>query len=424
MAGPRIWFDPPTFSWGRVVRIGLLWLALVLAFILPLRAPDLEPMTQASGTAPQRVARAASVAPATARLPAPRSSPVAAPVRVASASATRSLPVCARVGAEEVAKLRERVLVAIRNRGGEWPEAVALSLETSVAARGASETCEGAGCSAQEALRTSATRRVDSLALMAVGSGDARVYMLALNACASRQAAPAACQSLSPERWAQLDPTNAAPWFAMAARAQQAKDAPALSEAMQGAARATYSDTGWAQLPALVVANAPSDDAAVPAALQLAAEVAGGQSAALQSAPLVMDYCRDEVLREPHRRQICSDIAELLATRSATLTDRTTGATIGRRLGWPQERSETLRVERDAVAQFNQAGNADAIGCDGMRRTLAHVREVGQFGEFAAAQRAIANSGKTLSAWAEENRVATHRADAAARGASGALASR
>ena len=36
MAEPRIWFDPPAFSWGRVLRIGALWLALVLLLLLPL----------------------------------------------------------------------------------------------------------------------------------------------------------------------------------------------------------------------------------------------------------------------------------------------------------------------------------------------------------------------------------------------------
>jgi hypothetical protein len=36
MAKPRIWFDPPAFSWGRVLRIGALWSALVLVLLVPL----------------------------------------------------------------------------------------------------------------------------------------------------------------------------------------------------------------------------------------------------------------------------------------------------------------------------------------------------------------------------------------------------
>jgi hypothetical protein len=35
MAEPRIWFDPPAFSWGRVLRIGLLWFAAVLMVLVP-----------------------------------------------------------------------------------------------------------------------------------------------------------------------------------------------------------------------------------------------------------------------------------------------------------------------------------------------------------------------------------------------------
>jgi len=33
MGEPRIWFDPPAFSWGRVLRIGGLWFALVLVLM-------------------------------------------------------------------------------------------------------------------------------------------------------------------------------------------------------------------------------------------------------------------------------------------------------------------------------------------------------------------------------------------------------
>jgi hypothetical protein len=39
MAHPRIWFDPPAFSWGRVLRIGALWFALVLVLLAPLLMP-------------------------------------------------------------------------------------------------------------------------------------------------------------------------------------------------------------------------------------------------------------------------------------------------------------------------------------------------------------------------------------------------
>ena len=39
MTHPRIWFDPPAFSWGRVLRIGALWFALVLVLLAPLLMP-------------------------------------------------------------------------------------------------------------------------------------------------------------------------------------------------------------------------------------------------------------------------------------------------------------------------------------------------------------------------------------------------
>ena len=42
MGEPRIWFDPPAFSWGRVLRIGALWFALVVVLMVLWMAVDDE----------------------------------------------------------------------------------------------------------------------------------------------------------------------------------------------------------------------------------------------------------------------------------------------------------------------------------------------------------------------------------------------
>jgi hypothetical protein len=77
-AEPRIWFDPPAFSWSRVLRIGALWFALVLGVLaIVFTAVDDERKT------PQRVAE-----PAAATEPAPVGATIAsAPATTAAVAA-------------------------------------------------------------------------------------------------------------------------------------------------------------------------------------------------------------------------------------------------------------------------------------------------------------------------------------------------
>jgi|SoiMethySBSTD1v2_1073268.scaffolds.fasta_scaffold3493984_2 hypothetical protein len=87
MAGPRIWFDPPAFSWSRVLRIGTLWFALVLLLLMPLLMTVDEPSpsraasaVEPAGTVAQPLPAPQPVGPTAASMP-----PAAVPARVASA---------------------------------------------------------------------------------------------------------------------------------------------------------------------------------------------------------------------------------------------------------------------------------------------------------------------------------------------------
>ncbi|HEX6707057.1 MAG TPA: hypothetical protein VF169_20030 [Albitalea sp.] len=407
MGAPRIWFDPPAFSWGRVIRIGLLWLALVVVvFSLPSPQPDPPPPP---APAPTAVLPARVLAPAPARAPASVAAvppPRAAAPRIATlptmpgAASLPAEPAACAVArgraAGDAARVRERIVAAVRGRGGEWPEAAALFIESG-AGRSAPDSCDGAACA----------RRVDTLARMAASTGDPHVYMLAVAAChAVAKPQPGACQGVVVERWAQLDPDNAVPWLAVATKAQQGKDPAAQAEAMHRVARASRSDSGWGQLPQLIAAHVPSDDASLPATLQLLGDVTAQEATALPSYSAALDFCRDDALRDANRRQTCAEVAEVLATRSTTVLDRAMGAALGKRLGWPADRLEALRIERDAVAQFVSTRSADpAASCDSMRRTLTWLRDMGQVGEVPAARRGIAASGRSLEAWARENPV-------------------
>lgn len=434
MAEPRIWFDPPAFSWGRVIRIGLLWLGLVLVFTVHAPQPDPAVPAPAPAAVPVRLAasaarRVAAVAPA---VKAPASAP--SPSRAERAQQALEVALCgggrlklrsdgnadlASLSTVDTQRVRQRIVSAIRRGGQEWDEAAALFLELTSGGRPQAD-CEGGGCAGDEDRKAAASRRLDALAQMALASRDPRLHMLAFNACGwSHQSEAGACRAVSIERWTQLDPNNAVPWLFLAAKAQQKQDALALADAMQHVAKATHSDSGWGLLPGMVATHAPSEDAALPATMQLLTEAIGVQTTlSVPSYAPAMDFCKDDALRDGVRRQTCSDVAEVLATKSNTVIDRTMGAALGSRVGWAAERSDATKTELDAIGQVMGARIArgpEMLACDGARRSIAYYREVGQFGEVEAARRAIANSGKSAAAWAEENRSAGGKPAAAPR---------
>ena len=69
-----------------------------------------------------------------------------------------------------------------------------------------------------------------SLARLAVASRDPGAYALALYGCRLNRD-DGACAQLSAERWSELEPDNAVPWFYRAEDAASRKDEAALSEA-------------------------------------------------------------------------------------------------------------------------------------------------------------------------------------------------
>jgi hypothetical protein len=94
MAEPRIWFDPPAFSWGRVLRIGLLWSAAVLMVLVPvLLTVDKERPAHVVGPALVIVQEPAGALPAASQSPA---TAVAAARVASSPAAAASGPAIAR----------------------------------------------------------------------------------------------------------------------------------------------------------------------------------------------------------------------------------------------------------------------------------------------------------------------------------------
>jgi len=83
------------------------------------------------------------------------------------------------------------------------------------------------------------------LVLLAIETSDPVVYALALSQCGDHgyNMAAGPCQGLSWEHWANIDPDNAMPWLAIAAKAGNSGDRQRVEEALAKASMASHFDT-------------------------------------------------------------------------------------------------------------------------------------------------------------------------------------
>lgn len=193
----------------------------------------------------------------------------------------------------------------------------------------------------------------------ALGGSDPRVAGLASQVCANPAVdSPAACSSLSPQRWAAVDPDNVQPWLAMAAQAQDRGDVATVREAMARAAEARTSRLASAELVRL--AASPALQALSPIEREVLAVDLLGVGTALTEADTLDTWrlCPPGSVG-PARVAQCSAIAELLVVSGQTMLERGVGISIGRRSGWQAERVAALEAEHRAMA--DALGDALAI---------------------------------------------------------------
>jgi hypothetical protein len=366
MAPHHIRFDPPRFQWGRVLRVSGVWFAVRLAATFP-------GSRVGHGTkSPAAPAAAEPIPPL--HLPKPvRPEAVAvateAPTdhEMHASCAAHDLAPSAGGDAKDAA-LRHALVARIATGGSDFERGAALVL--------------GEG---------DAARRADELARMAASSSDARLYRLALKVChGAAQAGGGACQLLSIDQWARLDPSNAAPWLHMAERARDEQNASALAEALHHVAKAQRSDAGYGLLAGTVAAHVPPSDAYAQPALRLMVEALKVEPAwGLDGLHAVVAHCSDDALRDANRRLACSDIAEVLATRSTSMLENRIGLRLARRVGWPEARVAALQAESDALLKAvpHDVPAGAGADCTAVRHTIADVREIGAYGEVGAARR-------------------------------------
>lgn len=232
-------------------------------------------------------------------------------------------------------------------------------------------------------------------AAMAAASGiDARAYGAALRACRTGQTSTsAACAALSAERWAQLDPDNAAPWLVLLSEAQQRGDRAQAINAMHRAGLARVLDSGWGWLTQQVLAALPSD---LPESghVMLLTDLMGKDAAWLPAqfnGPT--GYCRKEALADANTRQQCEVVAGLLMTRAPTLIEAAIGMSLGQRLGLPDERMPVTRAQIDAATNWRMTALESQLqrqsACEGTRAMIADLRDSARVGEWPALQAAM-----------------------------------
>lgn len=330
--------------------------------------------------------------------------------------------------AESADKTKSLILPAMLASADERTQAAALRfMANSIGSTGPDAQNCVAGPECDDVMRRSRTAlsHRDALATMASRTSDPQVYAWALQACGgSSTARSGACQMISAEQWARLDPDNGAAWQGVALQAQARHDAFALDDAMYHLAMSNRYEEGWGALQGHLLQSLPAGEEHLLGAAEILVEAIGIDAAyAIPPMQVMMGYCSAKLLGDSNRREICGRIADTLLDHSNTLLDWQMGRALLARVGGSAARLQEVADQADA---FSATGNGRieepiALDCRAIERQLEQARDLGQLGELGMARRAVAKSGKPVvelaAAWRVQRDQAA-AADAAQRAAS------
>ena len=234
----------------------------------------------------------------------------------------------------------------------------------------------------------------------ALSSNDPRVAALATQLCDTAPAEhAAACSSMSPARWAAVDPDNVQAWLAVAAEALERSDTRTAREALGRAAQSRGSRLIWSDL--MPLSNSAVLQALPPVERQvLAADLIGVGSLLVNNGLMAISrLCSTDALTAPQRRQECGAVAGLMIEHGDTLMEHGIGIGLARRSGWPTDRVNALADEQRALSEafveetnfgFDQPGPMTmAQACETYRRVEASFALVSNGNEMQAARRAL-----------------------------------
>ncbi|MGN6526652.1 MAG: hypothetical protein ACTHL8_09705 [Burkholderiaceae bacterium] len=188
------------------------------------------------------------------------------------------------------------------------------------------------------------------LAGAAAASDDPAVVAAALAACLRAPGAPpAACGALDANRWASLEPANAAPWLRLAQAARDAGDDAALAAAVYQASVARRLDWHAEALALAALQAIPADASPLARTLDAHAIARAREGWAAPAYGGLAAFCAPGT--DANRDQVCAAAATLLLRPAASMAELRLGARLGRSLGWPAARLEDLRLQREALAR-------------------------------------------------------------------------
>ncbi len=394
----RIWFDPPHVRWGRVAATVLIVTVLVGLWVAQRRglfdATGPQVLSAASAPAAPRAASGAGRA-----IPAPAPSAAAAPLAAAvPARSASSVELVCGLGAVDLdpanAKQKEQraqeALTRLEAHADRvmpgWLEEMKSSADVQVQAAAWLLETRRAWLKRLGQTRPGAPLdSLDELIRLAERSRDPLPYALAFQACAlhgQRDAAPA-CASLRAEAWAERDPGNAFPWLAAAGMAEL--DAPRRAQYIERALAADTLRSSGGALHAALAKAAPPREEALDRSARFFEAASADATVAISYANLVA-HCAEAELRQGARRQQCERLATFLSERSDSLLMAGLGHTIGRRLGWSEDRLQRLTDDLQSLQERMPADGAMS-GCDGLGRAEAFFADVARYGEIGALRR-------------------------------------
>jgi hypothetical protein len=316
----------------------------------------------------------------------------------------------------EVVKAADRAFTSVADdlstRAQPTPRAVGLyaKLVTDMRRAGEREERANPNCVDEQCVqrrlklaREAASPRAQELAQLASASQDAGAYSMGLFGCRLNRE-DGACAKLSIARWSELDADNAVPWSYLAEEAASRKDEVALSQALKRAANAQTSDYRGSTI--LVMAEHPiaRQLAAAPRLVYLTHLL--GIYAALPTPPhrAVSKACVADRMENSTRKQVCGELATMMTERSKSNHEFGLGTSIGERAGWPPDRVQRLRDEKEAVyfVEGKDWVPEDVHSCRFLEQLETRTRELSSIGELSSARQKIAASGRPVSELARD----------------------
>jgi hypothetical protein len=244
----------------------------------------------------------------------------------------------------------------------------------------------------------------DELVQLATGVNDPAVYAIALQMCRTGFSEPATtdpCARLSLANWARIDSDNAAPWLALAWKAQDDGDASAERADIGRAAVAHRIDYYGDSLLSFAQLQVPPD--VTPLELdEMDTELMGFEAAWWRPVRAATKHCSPDAMRQSKVQQDCNALANLMVKDGRTLIDMSIGKLIGERAGWSKERVDALTEESNALRGVSIVDYGDLWDCNSVDAQNALFGRIKRLGELGALREMLDQSSHSSQEMAQK----------------------